>query len=290
MIQERWAKPELPRHEQFRTSGMPDASGPSPRHSQQHEDEDVSSCAAWACVPVGSISIISCGIEYAFFEGFMVRSAVATFCRSNLRAPVFYRQSFDGVGMIVISGKEWRPFSGKKCRWREPFNMFSRFRCIWEAIRDSSRETYCEPMMVMWPLSSDVTGDMPPSRHYLCLDPHGTGSAFSTVRWFRNAGCCDAAAAAAARHCCYAKHGEGTHYYNNNLSIYLLLAIYYEAEHLYNNVDNDLVGSYVLLLLLLHSHSVLLKTTTIFIMKGIWDQISGSKYESSMSKTSSSHM
>ena len=57
-------------------------------------------------MPVGSISIISCGIEYAFFEGFMVRSAVATFCRSNLRAPVFYRQSFDGVGMIVISGKE----------------------------------------------------------------------------------------------------------------------------------------------------------------------------------------
>ena len=56
---------------------------------------------------------------------------------------------------------------------------------------------------------------------------------------------------------------------NNNLSIYLLLAIYYEAEHLYNNVDNDLVGSHVLLLLLLHSHSVLLKTTTIFIMKGI---------------------
>ena len=40
-MHERWAKPELPRHEQFLTSGMPDASGPSPRHSQQqYEEED----------------------------------------------------------------------------------------------------------------------------------------------------------------------------------------------------------------------------------------------------------
>ena len=35
MMQERWAKPELPRHEQFLTSGMPEASDPSSRHSQQ---------------------------------------------------------------------------------------------------------------------------------------------------------------------------------------------------------------------------------------------------------------
>ena len=39
-MHERWAKPELPRHEQFLTSGMPDASGPSPRQSQQQHDED----------------------------------------------------------------------------------------------------------------------------------------------------------------------------------------------------------------------------------------------------------
>ena len=34
IIQERWAKPEDPRHEQFRTSGAPESSGPSSRHSQ----------------------------------------------------------------------------------------------------------------------------------------------------------------------------------------------------------------------------------------------------------------
>eukprot|EP00986_Skeletonema_menzelii_P013884 scaffold8581_cov78-Skeletonema_menzelii.AAC.1 len=41
-MQERWTKPELPRprHEQFLTSGMPVASGPSPRQSQQHDEDD----------------------------------------------------------------------------------------------------------------------------------------------------------------------------------------------------------------------------------------------------------
>ena len=39
MIHERWAKPELPRHEQFLTNGIPDASGPSPRQSQQHRGD-----------------------------------------------------------------------------------------------------------------------------------------------------------------------------------------------------------------------------------------------------------
>ncbi len=36
---------------------MPDASGPSPRHSQQLEDDDVLSRSMWACG--GSISIMS---------------------------------------------------------------------------------------------------------------------------------------------------------------------------------------------------------------------------------------
>ena len=40
MIHEVWAKPELPRHEQSLTRGIPDASGPSSRQSQQHAADD----------------------------------------------------------------------------------------------------------------------------------------------------------------------------------------------------------------------------------------------------------
>ncbi len=36
MMHAAWAKPELPRHEQSLTRGIPDASGPSSRQSQQH--------------------------------------------------------------------------------------------------------------------------------------------------------------------------------------------------------------------------------------------------------------